>query len=179
MSSSQLPNPKAIPSMVLFVSGSKRCSFRWILSAPTSFVLPAFTKFLDKNTLEVDNNGKKEKITAKNFIIATGSEVTNLPGVEIDEKVIVSSTGALDLDKVPGKMIVIGAGVIGLELGSVWGRFGAEIEVVEFLDKVTPAMDGEISRNFQRILENLLHLNQFLFHSKATSLKWFIFVQYH
>jgi dihydrolipoamide dehydrogenase len=111
-------------------------------------------KFLDKNTIEVTkSDGSKEKISAKNFIIATGSEVTNLPGVEIDEKVIVSSTGALDLEKVPGKMIVIGAGVIGLELGSVWGRFGAEIEVIEYLDKITPAMDAEVSRNFQRILE--------------------------
>ena len=111
-------------------------------------------KFLDKNTLEVTKaDGKKEKISAKNFIIATGSEVTDLPGVEIDEKTIVSSTGALDLTSVPKKMIVIGAGVIGLELGSVWGRFGAEIEVVEYLDKITPAMDKEISRNFQRILE--------------------------
>ncbi len=111
-------------------------------------------KFLDKNTVEVTKaDGSKEKISAKNFVIATGSEVTKLPGVEIDEKVIVSSTGALDLEKVPSKMIVIGAGVIGLELGSVWGRLGAEIEVVEFLDKITPAMDAEVSRNFQRILE--------------------------
>lgn len=111
-------------------------------------------KFLDKNTIEVTkNDGSKEKISAKNFIIATGSVVTNLPGVEIDEKVIVSSTGALDLEKVPNKMIIIGAGVIGLELGSVWNRFDAEVEVVEFLDKITPSMDNEISRNFQRILE--------------------------
>lgn len=111
-------------------------------------------KFLDKNTVEVTKaDGSKEKISAKNFIIATGSEVTKLPNVEIDEKVIVSSTGALDLEKIPSKMIVIGAGVIGLELGSVWGRLGAEIEVVEYLDKITPAMDAEVSRNFQRILE--------------------------
>jgi dihydrolipoamide dehydrogenase len=111
-------------------------------------------KFLDKNSIEVIfEDGKKEKVSAKNFIIATGSEVTKLPGVEIDEKVIVSSTGALELEKVPQKMIVIGAGVIGLELGSVWGRFGAEIEVIEFLDKITPTMDAEVSRNFQRILE--------------------------
>jgi dihydrolipoamide dehydrogenase len=111
-------------------------------------------KFLDKNTIEVTkSDGSKEKISAKNFIIATGSEVTKLPNVELDEKVIVSSTGALDLEKVPSKMIVIGAGVIGLEMASVWSRFGAEIEVVEFLDKITPAMDAEISRNFQRILE--------------------------
>jgi len=111
-------------------------------------------KFLDKNTIEVTKaDGSKEKVSAKYFIIATGSEVTKLPGVEIDEKVIVSSTGALDLETVPQKMIVIGAGVIGLEMASVWGRFGAEIEVVEYLDKITPAMDAEVSRNFQRILE--------------------------
>jgi dihydrolipoamide dehydrogenase len=111
-------------------------------------------KFLNKNEIEVTKaDGSKEKISAKNFIIATGSEVTKLPGVEIDEKIIVSSTGALELETVPQKMIVIGAGVIGLELGSVWGRFGTEIEVVEYLDKVTPTMDAEVSRNFQRILE--------------------------
>ncbi len=111
-------------------------------------------KFLDKNTVEViGTDGSKQKLTAKNFIIATGSEVTKLPGVEIDEKIIVSSTGALDLTAVPKKMIVIGAGVIGLEMASVWGRFGTEIEVVEYLDKITPAMDAEVSRNFQRILE--------------------------
>lgn len=111
-------------------------------------------KFLDKNTVEVTNtDGSKQKLTAKNFVIATGSEVTKLPNVEIDEKIIVSSTGALDLTAVPKKMIVIGAGVIGLEMASVWGRFGTQIEVVEYLDKITPAMDNEVSRNFQRILE--------------------------
>lgn len=109
--------------------------------------------FLDKNTVEVENDGKKEKISAKNFIIATGSEVTSLPGVEIDEKIIVSSTGALELKSVPKKLIVIGAGVIGLEMASIWSRFGAQVEVVEYLDKVTPSMDNEVSRNFQRILE--------------------------
>lgn len=115
--------------------------------------IDGFASFIDKNTIEVVNGKEKSIITAKNFVIATGSEVTQLPNVEIDEKVIVSSTGALNLTKTPKKMIVIGAGVIGLEMASVWGRFGAEIEVVEFLDKITPAMDGEISRNFQRILE--------------------------
>ncbi len=111
-------------------------------------------KFLNKNQIEATKeDGSKEIINAKNFVIATGSEVTKLPGVEIDEKIIVSSTGALDLNAVPKKMIVIGAGVIGLEMASVWSRFGAEIEVVEYLDKITPAMDAEISRNFQRILE--------------------------
>lgn len=115
--------------------------------------IDGFASFIDKNTIEVVNGKEKSIITAKNFVIATGSEVTQLPNVEIDEKVIVSSTGALNLTKTPKKMIIIGAGVIGLEMASVWGRFGAEIEVVEFLDKITPAMDAEISRNFQRILE--------------------------
>lgn len=115
--------------------------------------IEGFAKFLDKNTIEVENSGKKEKISAKNFIIATGSEVAKLPNIKIDEEQIVSSTGALELKKVPKKMIVIGAGVIGLEMASVWGRFGAEIEVVEYLDKITPAMDNEVSRNFKRILE--------------------------
>ncbi len=110
--------------------------------------------FVDKNTLEVtDKSGKKSKIGAKNFIIATGSEVTDLPGVKIDEKVIVSSTGALDLKEVPKKIAVIGAGVIGLEMASVWGRFGAQVEVIEFLDKITPTMDNEVSKQFKRILE--------------------------
>ncbi len=109
--------------------------------------------FLDKNTLEVDNNGEKEKVTAKNFIIATGSEVATLPGLEIDEEVIVSSTGALELKSVPKKLVVIGAGVIGLEMASVWSRFGAEVEVIEYLDKITPSMDNEVSKNFKRILE--------------------------
>lgn len=113
-----------------------------------------YAKFLNKNQIEVvKDDNSKEIIEGKNFIIATGSEVANLPGVEIDEKVIVSSTGALDLEKVPGKIIVIGAGVIGLEMASVWGRFGAEVEVVEYLDKITPAMDGEVSKQLQRILE--------------------------
>ncbi len=116
--------------------------------------IEGYAKFLDKNSVEVTKaDGSKEKITAKNFVIATGSEVTKLPNVEIDEKIIVSSTGALELAAVPKKMIVIGAGVIGLEMASVWSRFGTEIEVVEYLDKITPAMDAEVSRNFQRILE--------------------------
>lgn len=110
--------------------------------------------FVDRNTIEVvDDKGAKSKISAKNIIIATGSKVTQLPNVEIDEEIIVSSTGALELKKVPNKMIVIGAGVIGLELGSVWSRLGSEVEVIEYLDRITPTMDDEISKNFQRILE--------------------------
>ncbi len=90
---------------------------------------------------------------AKNIIIATGSEPASLPNVEIDEKIVVTSTGALDAPKVPKKMVVIGAGVIGLELGSVFQRLGAEVTVVEFLDHITPGLDGEVQKNFQRILQ--------------------------
>jgi dihydrolipoamide dehydrogenase len=94
-----------------------------------------------------------DKISAKHIIIATGSDVTPLPGVEIDEKQIVSSTGALELTKVPEHLVVIGAGVIGLELGSVWHRLGAKVTVVEYLDRVLPTNDGEISKQGQRIFE--------------------------
>ncbi|CEJ10437.1 Dihydrolipoyl dehydrogenase 3 [bacterium YEK0313] len=97
-------------------------------------------------------DGKKQQLETKNIVIATGSEVTPLPGVAIDEKQIVSSEGALALDKVPGKLVVIGAGVIGLELGSVWRRLGAEVHVVEYLDRVLPGMDGEVAKQFQRII---------------------------
>ena len=90
---------------------------------------------------------------AKNIIVASGSEPSSLPGVEVDEKVVVTSTGALTLNKVPKKMVVIGAGVIGLELGSVYKRLGSEVTVVEFLDAVTPGMDAEIQKVFQRTLK--------------------------
>ena len=90
---------------------------------------------------------------AKNIIIATGSEPSSLPGVEVDEKVVVTSTGALTLGKVPKKMVVIGAGVIGLELGSVYARLGSEVTVVEFLDVITPGMDPEVQKTFQRMLK--------------------------
>jgi dihydrolipoamide dehydrogenase len=90
---------------------------------------------------------------AKNIVIATGSEPASLPGIEVDEQVIVTSTGALSVNKVPNKMVVIGAGVIGLELGSVYARLGAEVTVVEYLDAITPGMDGEIQKNFMRILK--------------------------
>ncbi|SDX16813.1 dihydrolipoyl dehydrogenase [Litoreibacter albidus] len=90
---------------------------------------------------------------AKNIVIASGSEVSTLPGVEIDEKIVVSSTGALELGKIPNKMVVIGAGVIGLELGSVYKRLGAEVKVIEFLDAITPGMDAEVAKTFQRTLK--------------------------
>lgn len=90
---------------------------------------------------------------AKNIIVASGSEPADLPGVEVDEKVVVTSTGALELGKVPKKLVVIGAGVIGLELGSVYARLGSEITVVEFLDAITPGMDAEVQKTFQRMLQ--------------------------
>jgi dihydrolipoyl dehydrogenase len=92
-------------------------------------------------------------LKAKNILIATGSEVTPLPNVEIDEKQIVSSTGALELPKVPKKLIVIGAGVIGLELGTVWRRLGSEVTVVEFLDRILPGTDDEVAKTTQRIMK--------------------------
>ena len=90
---------------------------------------------------------------AKNIVIASGSEPSTLPGVEVDEKIVVTSTGALELSKTPKKMVVIGAGVIGLELGSVYARLGAEVTVIEYLDQITPGMDGKVAKTFQRILK--------------------------
>ena len=90
---------------------------------------------------------------ARNIVIATGSESSSLPGVEVDEKTVVTSTGALELGKIPKKMVVIGAGVIGLELGSVYNRLGTEVTVIEFLDAITPGMDAEIQKTFQRTLK--------------------------
>jgi dihydrolipoamide dehydrogenase len=110
-------------------------------------------KILSAGKIEVADGSKTQVVETKNIVIASGSDVARLKGVEIDEKRIVSSTGALSLDKVPGKLLVIGAGVIGLELGSVWHRLGSEVTVVEFLDRILPGMDGEIARQFQRILE--------------------------
>ena len=97
-------------------------------------------------------DGTNSVIETRNIVIATGSDVARLPGIEIDEKVVVSSTGALELDTVPGKLIVVGAGVIGLELGSVWRRLGAEVTVVEYLDRILPGMDLDTSKQFQRML---------------------------
>jgi dihydrolipoamide dehydrogenase len=98
-------------------------------------------------------DGKRETVEGKAIVIATGSDVARLRGVDIDEQRIVSSTGALVLDKVPQRLLVIGAGVIGLELGSVWRRLGSEVVVVEFLDRILPGMDGEVCRQVQRLFE--------------------------
>jgi dihydrolipoamide dehydrogenase len=99
------------------------------------------------------DGGETQVLEAKHIVIATGSDVARLPGIEIDEKTVVSSTGALELQAVPKRLLVIGAGVIGLELGSVWRRLGAEVLVVEFLDRIIPGMDGEVAKQFQRILQ--------------------------
>jgi dihydrolipoamide dehydrogenase len=96
--------------------------------------------------------GKTQALETKNIVIATGSDVARLKGIEIDEKRIVSSTGALTLEKVPSHLLVVGAGVIGLELGSVWRRLGSQVTVVEFLDRIVPGIDLDVAKNFQRIL---------------------------
>ena len=100
-----------------------------------------------------DDQNNETLIQSEKIVIATGSEPVSLPGIEIDEKTIVSSTGALELKKVPDKMVVVGGGYIGLEMGSVWSRLGAKVEVVEFLDHITPGMDKEISLEFMKILK--------------------------
>jgi dihydrolipoamide dehydrogenase len=99
-------------------------------------------------------DGKDTEVEAKNIVIATGSDVAGIPGVEVefDEKVIVSSTGALEFDKVPGHLVVVGGGVIGLEMGSVWARLGAKVTVVEYLDTILGGMDGDVAKQFQRML---------------------------
>ena len=110
--------------------------------------------FLDTNSIEIKlNDGTKKSIKGKNIVVATGSSVLSLPNITIDEKVIVSSTGALSLPKIPKKLIVIGGGYIGLEMGSVWSRLGTQVEVIEYLDHITPGMDKEISDSFLKILK--------------------------
>ena len=106
-----------------------------------------------KNDIVVyEDNNKRTNVKSKNIVIATGSTVSSLPGIDIDEKNIVSSTGALSFDKVPKKLAVIGGGYIGLEMGSVWSRLGSEVTVLEYLDYITPGMDREVSNEFQKIL---------------------------
>lgn len=111
-------------------------------------------KILGPGKVEVQsgNGGGAKTLETKAIVIATGSDVARLPGIEIDEKKVVSSTGALELSAVPKKLLVVGGGIIGLELGSVWRRLGAEVVVVEFLDRIIPGMDGEVAKQFQKIL---------------------------
>ena len=108
--------------------------------------------FSKNDVVVYGSNNSRTNIKAKNIVIATGSEVASLPGIEIDEKNIVSSTGALSFDKVPKKLAVIGGGYIGLEMGSVWSRLGSDVTVIEYLDFITPGMDREVSNEFQKIL---------------------------
>ncbi len=111
-------------------------------------------RIIAPGTVEVNGkDGNAQTLQTKNIVIATGSDVARLPGIEFDEKRVVSSTGALDLAKVPQRLVVVGAGIIGLELGSVWRRLGAEVTIVEFLDHILPGIDGEVARQFHRIQE--------------------------
>ena len=111
-------------------------------------------KIAGKGKVEVTaEDGSTQSLETSNIVIATGSDVAQLPGIKIDEKQVVSSTGALELTKVPKTMVVVGAGVIGLELGSVWARLGTKVTVVEFLDRILPGMDGDIAKQFPRLLQ--------------------------
>ena len=121
-------------------------------------LINGWASFIDQNTISVDN----KNFEATYFVIATGSEASSLKNMEFDEQVIVSSTGALELKKIPEKMIIVGAGVIGLEMGSIYSRLGTEVTVLEFFDKILNGMDHDISKNFKSILQRQgfkFHLN--------------------
>ncbi len=152
-----VPAPKLdLPSMMNFkqqgIDGNVK-GVEFLMKKNKIDVIHGVGKILGTGKVEVAGGGKAQVVETRNIVIASGSDVARLKGIEIDEKRIVSSTGALSLDKVPGKLLVIGAGVIGLELGSVWHRLGSEVTAVEFLDRILPGMDGEIARQFQRLLE--------------------------
>jgi dihydrolipoamide dehydrogenase len=153
-----VPQPKLdLPAMMNFkqqgIDGNVK-GVEFLMKKNKIDVIKGTGKILGAGKIEVSGgDGKVQAVETKNIVIATGSDVTKLKGVEIDEKRIVSSTGALSLDKVPSKLLIIGAGVIGLELGSVWRRLGADVTVVEFLDRILPGMDGEVAKQFQRLLE--------------------------
>ena len=122
-----------------------------------------------KNNVVVYSKEEKKSYNAKNIVIATGSYSTSLPGIEVDEKNIVSSTGALSFEQVPKNLVVIGGGYIGLEMGSVWSRLGSEVTVIEYLDHITPGMDTEIAKEFQKIL--IKQGIKFRLNSKVTAIK--------
>ena len=153
-----VPAPKLdLPSMMKFkqqgIDGNVK-GVEFLMRKNKIDVISGKGRILGTGKVEVaGNDGKTQTIETKNIVIATGSDIARLKGIEIDEKRIVSSTGALSLDKVPGKLLIVGAGVIGLELGSVWHRLGAQVTVVEFLDRILPGNDGEAAKQFQRILE--------------------------
>ena len=110
-------------------------------------------KLISSNSIEIMNNGKKDTIYSEKIIIATGSKPTSLPKIDIDEKRIVTSTGALNLSHVPKKMIVIGGGIIGLEMGTIWRRLGSDVEVLEYLPRILPGMDNEVAEKFLKIVQ--------------------------
>jgi len=114
--------------------------------------IPGMASFVDKNTISITNGKNEITASAKNFIIATGSSSIEIPNIPVDEKQIVSSTGALSLSKIPKSLLVIGGGYIGLEMGSVWSRLGSKVTVVEALDRIVPTMDGEIAKEFMKML---------------------------
>jgi dihydrolipoamide dehydrogenase len=153
-----VPPPKLdLPSMMNFkqqgIDGNVK-GVEFLMKKNKIDVIHGKGRILGTGKIEVsDGNGKSQVVETRNIVIATGSDVAKLKGIEIDEKRIVSSTGALSLDRVPEKLLIVGAGVIGLELGSVWHRLGAQVTVVEFLDRILPGMDGEVAKQFQRILE--------------------------
>src|ERR1700749_2719802 len=153
-----VPAPKLdLPAMMNFkqqgIDGNVK-GVEFLMKKNKIDVITGNGRILGTGKVEVSGkDGKTQTVETKNIVIATGSDVAQLKGIQIDEKRIVSSTGALSLDKVPGKLLIVGAGVIGLELGSVWHRLGAQVTVVEFLDRILPGMDGEVALQFQRILE--------------------------
>jgi dihydrolipoamide dehydrogenase len=153
-----VPAPKLdLPAMMTFkqqgIDGNVK-GVEFLMKKNKIDVISGKGRILGTGKVEVSSgDGKTQTVETKNIVIATGSDIAKLRGIDIDEKRIVSSTGALSLDKVPSKLLIVGAGVIGLELGSVWNRLGAQVTVVEFLDRILPGMDGEVAKQFQRILE--------------------------
>jgi dihydrolipoamide dehydrogenase len=152
-----VPAPKLdLPSMMNFkqqgIDGNVK-GVEFLMKKNKIDVIKGTGKILGTGRVEVSGNPSTQVVETKNIVIATGSDIARLKGIDIDEKRIVSSTGALSLESVPGKLLIVGAGVIGLELGSVWQRLGADVTVVEFLDRILPGMDGEVAKQFQRILE--------------------------
>jgi len=153
-----VPTPKLdLPAMMNFkqqgIDGNVK-GVEFLMKKNKIDVIHGMARIIGGGKVEVAGaGGKPQLVETKSIVIATGSDIARLKGIEIDEKRVVSSTGALSLEKVPEKLLIVGAGVIGLELGSVWHRLGTEVTVVEFLDRILPGMDGEIARQFQRILE--------------------------
>jgi dihydrolipoamide dehydrogenase len=152
-----VPTPKLdLPAMMNFkqqgIDGNVK-GVEFLMKKNKIDVIHGVGKILGNGKVEVSGNPSTQLVETKNIVLATGSDIARLKGIEIDEKRIVSSTGALSLEGVPGKLLIVGAGVIGLELGSVWHRLGSEVVVVEFLDRILPGMDDEVAKQFQRILE--------------------------